>query len=179
MLVTVFMIFGQTALIRHVAIAKLSPIRAFTKARVLDCLGFAAGMAAGYFAAFYFPDTTDSAKLCLAIAVVIVFVSSFNNRPLFPENSIIKPESQAPMKGKGLWSKRCRAVADEYGLSERQYEVLALIAQGRNAKFIEETLTISLSTAQTHIRNIYRKLNVHSRQELLDLIENTKLYGED
>ena len=40
-------------------------------------------------------------------------------------------------------------------------------------------LTISLSTAQTHSRNIYRKTGVHSRQELLDLIEDTKLYGEE
>ena len=70
-------------------------------------------------------------------------------------------------------------MSEECGLSERQYEVLMLVAQGRNAKYIEQALTISLSTAQTHIRNIYRKTGVHSRQELLDLIEDTKLYGEE
>ena len=57
--------------------------------------------------------------------------------------------------------------------------LLMLVAQGRNAKYIEQALSISLSTAQTHIRNIYRKTGVHSRQELLDLIEGTKLYGEE
>ena len=70
-------------------------------------------------------------------------------------------------------------MSEQHGLSERQYEVLVLVAQGRNAKYIEQTLMISLSTAQTHIRNIYRKTGVHSRQELLNLIEATKLYGED
>ena len=42
------------------------------------------------------------------------------------------------------WKKRCRAVSEACGLSERQYEVLMLVAQGRNAKYIEQALTISL-----------------------------------
>ena len=82
-------------------------------------------------------------------------------------------------EAKGLWKKRCRVVGEQCNLSERQFEVLMLVAQGRNAKYIEQALSISLSTAQTHIRNIYRKTGVHSRQELLDLIEGTKLYGEE
>lgn len=90
-----------------------------------------------------------------------------------------RDQGMAEKDARMIWKQRCQAVGERYKLSDRQQEVLFLMAQGRNAKYIESALVISLSTVQTHIRNIYRKLGVHSRQELLDLIEETKLYGED
>ena len=51
---------------------------------------------------------------------------------------------------------------------------MGLIAQGRSVTSISETLVISVSTVQTHSKNLYRKLEIHSRQELLDLIEDAK-----
>ena len=38
-------------------------------------------------------------------------------------------------------------------------------------RFIEQELVLSYNTVKTHIKHIYQKLGVHSRQELLDLIE--------
>jgi LuxR family maltose regulon positive regulatory protein len=52
-------------------------------------------------------------------------------------------------------------------LSERELEVLGLIAGGLSNKKIMEELFLSLSTVKTHIRNIYSKLNVHSRTEVI------------
>lgn len=52
-------------------------------------------------------------------------------------------------------------------LSERELEVLRLIAAGLSNNKIMEELFISLSTVKTHIRNIYSKLNVHSRTEVI------------
>ena len=57
-----------------------------------------------------------------------------------------------------------------YGLSARELEVLDLFAQGRSANWIAENLTISKNTVRTHLRAIYSKLDVHSRQELLDFL---------
>ena len=48
------------------------------------------------------------------------------------------------------------------------------MAKGRNAEYIQNALFISNHTAKTHIANIYRKLDVHSAQELLDLVEDAK-----
>ncbi len=37
--------------------------------------------------------------------------------------------------------------------------------------FIARTLALSFSTVRTHVRNIYRKINVSSQEELLALID--------
>ena len=74
---------------------------------------------------------------------------------------------------------KCSVLAERYELSPRQVEVLEMLAVGRNARFIAERLTISQSTAQTHIRAIYTKLNVHSHQEVVDRVINTRLFGEE
>lgn len=72
----------------------------------------------------------------------------------------------------GLFHVKCEIASDRYGLSSRQREVLAMLAKGRNADYITEKLVISSHTAKAHIYNIYQKTGVHSRQELMDLVEN-------
>ena len=67
---------------------------------------------------------------------------------------------------------RCRCLAERGGLTERECEVLGLLAHGRNARFIQESLAISYSTTKTHVSHIYQKLGVHAHQELLDLVED-------
>jgi DNA-binding NarL/FixJ family response regulator len=50
-------------------------------------------------------------------------------------------------------------------LTKREEDVLALVAQGRGDKQIARTLSISVYTVKTHIRNILAKLQVSGRQE--------------
>ena len=58
----------------------------------------------------------------------------------------------------------------KYGLSERETEVLALLYRGNTQKKIAEELVVSLNSVQTYAKTLYRKLGVHSRQELIDLV---------
>ena len=51
---------------------------------------------------------------------------------------------------------------EDYELSDRETEVLVLIAQGLSSKEIADRLCISLNTVITHRRNIARKLQIHS-----------------
>lgn len=69
-------------------------------------------------------------------------------------------------------SATCVRLAQRYGLSSRELEVLSLVGDGRSAKYISESLVISFNTARSHIRHIYEKLDVHSKQELIDLIKD-------
>ncbi len=66
---------------------------------------------------------------------------------------------------------RCAEITLRYALTPREHEVLILLARGRNASYISQSLAISHDTAKTHIKNIYLKLDIHSQQELLDMIE--------
>lgn len=59
----------------------------------------------------------------------------------------------------------------ENGLTPREFDTFGLLARGRNRKFISEELTVSEETVKSHVYSIYRKLGVHSQQELLDLVE--------
>jgi DNA-binding CsgD family transcriptional regulator len=54
------------------------------------------------------------------------------------------------------------------GLSERQRQVCLLLAQNRSFALIASQLHISLSTAKDYADRIYRKLDVHTRDELLN-----------
>lgn len=63
-------------------------------------------------------------------------------------------------------------IAAEYKLTERQSEIFEYLARGRNISFIKEKLTLSTPTVKSHTYNIYQKLNVHSHQELIDLVEH-------
>ena len=48
---------------------------------------------------------------------------------------------------------------------------MVYLANGRTVPYIQDKLTISQSTVKTHVRNIYRKMGVKGKQELLDVIE--------
>ncbi len=50
-------------------------------------------------------------------------------------------------------------------LSKREKEILALLVQGMNYKSAAEHLCISPETVRNHIRNIYKKLQIHTRSE--------------
>lgn len=65
----------------------------------------------------------------------------------------------------------CEQLTERYGLSARESEILAFALRGRTNERIAQELFIAKSTVDTHLRRIYAKCGVHSRQELLDLAE--------
>ena len=69
-------------------------------------------------------------------------------------------------------SKQCRALQEQYGLSSREAEVMELIARGNSMATIAERLVISENTVRTHAKHIYTKLDIHKRQELLDMLHD-------
>jgi two-component system nitrate/nitrite response regulator NarL len=75
--------------------------------------------------------------------------------------TVLAPEVQAGLVGE----MRARSEPERPLLSQREADVLALIAQGLSAPEIAERLVISPSTVKTHIRNLFEKLDVSDRAE--------------
>ena len=72
-------------------------------------------------------------------------------------------------EGDGI-DERCVLVGRMRGLSPREIEIMQYLCKGRSRPYIAETLYLSENTVRTHSRRIYGKLNVHNKQELLDLV---------
>ena len=64
-----------------------------------------------------------------------------------------------------------RGLAERHGLSKREVEVLRMLGQGRSIPYISDALFLAKSTVETHKKHLYAKLDVHTRQELIDLLE--------
>ncbi len=62
---------------------------------------------------------------------------------------------------------RLAQIIEEHNLTKRESEVLDYLSRGYGSKFIANALFISDNTARTHVHNIYRKLGINSREELL------------
>src|SRR5436853_4503178 len=52
-------------------------------------------------------------------------------------------------------------------LTRREREVLALLADGRSTQDVSEVLSISVLTVQSHVKNVFAKLGVHSKVEAI------------
>lgn len=61
----------------------------------------------------------------------------------------------------------CARTVERFGLSEREAQVLPFVVKGHTKKHIAEVLCLSEDTIRYHTKQLYRKLDVHSRQELL------------
>jgi ligand-binding sensor domain-containing protein/DNA-binding CsgD family transcriptional regulator len=61
---------------------------------------------------------------------------------------------------------------DKYDISEREQEIIKFILQGKSNKEIENKLFISLKTVKNHTSNIYKKLGIKNRSQLIILIND-------
>ncbi len=111
----------------------------------------------------------------MLVAVLAVFVAMgavFNERVLMETMDIL------PLERRERFQDKCRLIIERYGLSEREGEIMIMFAKGRNLAYIQDELFISKSTVSTHRQHIYKKLGIHSQQELLDLVQAANPYGE-
>jgi two-component system, response regulator PdtaR len=65
---------------------------------------------------------------------------------------------------------------NNYHLTEREIEISKLLIHGSKYKYISEKLCISISTVKTHIQNIYEKLSINNKDDLIKLL---KKYQKD
>lgn len=64
------------------------------------------------------------------------------------------------------------SLAKRFSLTDREATMIGYLYQGHSAKSISSKECISVNTVQTHSRNLYRKLGIHSRHELVRLVDS-------
>ena len=106
-----------------------------------------------------------------------------------PLERIVESIQQALEGGAPLNPQVARSVLDmfsklvnprhDYGLTEREQEVLELMARGFPKKGIADQLSIRYYTVDSHVKNIYAKLHVHSITEAVACLHNKHVFDKD
>ena len=117
-----------------------------------------------------YPETIGRIVIPICVALLLVaYIFILTERTIIAIEELGKTkETEAPAR---RFQNRFDALAKRYGLTPREADVARLFVRGRSTSRIAEDLYISTGTVATHLRNVYHKTDVHSRQELLDLFE--------
>lgn len=175
LLVVCFGVFDMASLVTVYEIIRennLAALSTFAFARIPSELGIALGWLIGALLSSAVPSVAHVALLAALVVAGLVVIGL----ALFKRNGelgAVTDEESEPAAPSSFSPKQLiQELADEYDLSPRECEVFRLLASGRSPKRIGEKLFISESTAKSHCHRIYQKLDVHSQQELLDVVED-------
>lgn len=109
----------------------------------------------------------------------VVGVSAVQQRAEVPEASCVQDAGSASVLAASeelphalTIEEQCSVLGTEHGLTERETEIFAMLARGRNGQFVMDHYVVSRNTVKSHVKHIYAKLDVHSQQELIDMVEN-------
>ncbi|WP_180326512.1 response regulator transcription factor [Raoultibacter phocaeensis] len=111
-------------------------------------------------------------SICLVIAIIACTLFSLSNRTIQLYSKYRFKEQGKTGDASVETSSFIAAFAIEQGLGAREQEALALLLEGKTASEVAECMFIARGTAKAHIRHIYRKLDVHDREELFGLMRD-------
>lgn len=101
------------------------------------------------------------------IAGLLLGADDFIRKPFEPAELVARVRRFVVRNGSTASEPVNGVMAEELRLTQREREILALLAIGRRQKEIAGELTISPKTVATHIQSLLKKLGVHSRAELV------------
>lgn len=153
-----------------VFMSKTPPFKVFSTVFGVQYLGFFLGFLAAQIVQSIFGRGEGAliapyATLIMVAVLLLVYVI------VLPEKSLLTLSPRLFGLSRESIDERCLDIGEQYGLSKRELEVFTLFARGRSLKYIEKELFISKNTVASHRKNIYKKLGIHSQQELLSLVE--------
>lgn len=139
------------------------------------CMGFFVGILLGYVFGSSGAIVNSTASQLVTLAVFIAFSlgtfwigSERQMRHWWGLRCVRTPQYQHNR----ILEEKCDKLARLHELSPRETELLAMLAQGKRAATIKEECDLSIFTVRNHIQNIYRKLDIHSIDELSRLVGN-------
>lgn len=143
------------------------------------CLGILGGALAGHALNFALAEHVDVVSWGFSTSAIVfagynlVLVRTFSFDEVVAQvHPVDAPRIVAPSAS---FDERCRAIVEAFGLTAREAEIFHFYARGRSTAVVQEELVLSYNTVKTHVRNIYRKTDVHSQQELIDLVDRWEM----
>lgn len=109
--------------------------------------------------------------ICLIIAIIVCTFVCANNKTAQLYTKHRFQQSPQNTSSSPLSNPLIDAYALKQGLGEREREALALLLEGKTASQVADEMFIARGTAKAHIRHIYKKLDIHDREELFHLIK--------
>ena len=168
-----FCLITQVSFAQIAAARGLAPTLAFAWGWICLHLGDLAGIVLRL--ALNGPSADLAVQPGCVLGVLAVLVASvmlaLNGRGAFGWGAGADAPRPSLAAADALGSKVDRLAA-ECDLTAREAQVLRLLAGGRSNPYIRDVLGVSLNTVGTHVKHVYAKLGVHSRQELIDLFDD-------
>lgn len=117
-------------------------------------------------------DTAAFSVIGTAVFVLLVLVTFNMNSEKYAKTVWgLLPHEDPRGRYERTRDERCAALADQFGLTERETEVLRLLARNKRPREISDVLVVSVATVRSHVHAIYTKTGVHSAAELAKLVE--------
>lgn len=85
-----------------------------------------------------------------------------------------EPEQRADSAEEIRQETRVRRLARRYSLSRREAQVVGRYAQGRSAESVARDLGLKTSTVRSYLKHVFGKLDIHSKQELIELYDQLR-----
>ena len=143
---------------------------------IIYTMRYLPSLLAGVFVPFSAPDIVQT-LVCTLVCVAMMFcvyVVSDRYRQKQAAAQVFSWESQLeqPVAPHQETSEQTAGrLAQKFALTDREREIFSFLAKGRSVPVIAEQLGVSQNTVRFHCKNIYEKCGVHSKQELLSLME--------
>jgi DNA-binding CsgD family transcriptional regulator len=153
-----FSMFGGS--LAYTIFSKLLPFN-----RILNGLAISAGLVT-LLASFIFPDNKETFAGFTTGNTIKAGNETGPGREYHKNISTAARSSEEKIMGSEV-----EDLISKAGLTPRETEILQLILKGRNNPYIRESLNISPNTLKFHLKNLYQKLAVNNRQDLLSLFE--------
>ena len=146
----------------HVSAALLCSIQELVMLANLAGHGAGAALASGTHA------SSPAILVGLAVLIIVASMTLLTEREYARWGAALfgMGELAGAQEARDDLGRRCEELADAHALSPREREVFRLLAAGEGAADIERALCIAEGTLKSHTRRIYRKLGIHSREEL-------------
>ena len=164
------------AQMEQVRFCHISSICAFGSGMFSLCLGGFAGWGTALTLTSIDADIYQRAAVIFVIFMGLLMASSYVFKRQYPgadEILISRQGGVSEAESIDRFRVAVQALISSYSLSTRQAEVFELLARGRNSEYISKKFYISRSTTKAHINAIYKRLGVHSQQELINLVDES------